>query len=50
MTANEIMAQARKEKRTVLTEIEAKQILSPGGHQLYRYPACHQQKRGRGIV
>lgn len=31
MTANEIMAQARKEKRTVLTEIEAKQILSQAG-------------------
>lgn len=31
MTANEIMAQAKKEKRTVLTEIEAKQILSQAG-------------------
>lgn len=31
MTANEILAQAKKEKRTVLTEIEAKQILSLAG-------------------
>ena len=31
MTAKEIMAQARQEKRTVLTEIEAKQILSQAG-------------------
>lgn len=31
MTANEILAQAKKEKRTVLTEIEAKQILSQAG-------------------
>lgn len=31
MTANEILAQAKQEKRTVLTEIEAKQILSLAG-------------------
>ena len=31
MTANEILAQAKQEKRTVLTEIEAKQILSQAG-------------------
>ena len=31
MTANEILAQAKKENRTVLTEIEAKQILSQAG-------------------
>jgi acyl-CoA synthetase (NDP forming) len=31
MTANEILAQAKQENRTVLTEIEAKQILSQAG-------------------
>lgn len=31
MTANEILALAKKENRTVLTEIEAKQILSQAG-------------------
>lgn len=31
MTVNEILAQAKKEKRTVLTEIEAKQILIQAG-------------------
>ena len=31
MTANDILAQAKKENRTVLTEIEAKQILSQAG-------------------
>lgn len=31
MTINEVLAQAKKEKRSVLTEIEAKQILSEAG-------------------
>ena len=31
MTVNEILSQAKKEKRTVLTEIEAKQILAEAG-------------------
>ena len=31
MTANEILNKAKKEKRTILTEIEAKQILSEAG-------------------
>ena len=31
MTVNDIMSQARKEKRTVLTEIEAKQIFKEAG-------------------
>ncbi len=31
MTVNDILAQAKKENRTVLTEIEAKQILSQAG-------------------
>ena len=33
MTVDEIISQARKEKRTVLTEIEAKQILKNAGIQ-----------------